>query len=223
MSFCSNCGSQLGEGVKFCPNCGKSLDGSQAVNQQPTFNNTQTNQQQMPPNAGQQYQQAPYYTPPYQQPYTQPYNPYMPQKNILQQLSGKVKANAIIWLVVACLQYLLGIIYFASAAYAYDVGVSEAFGAFIVMGIFVIVVAVINTLVSVRDFRYSREVLYRPVGIYAKFSPIGGYIGMLIYNILFGGIVGIAGSIYAFVVRSFVMNNELQFAQIEQQFMEQAQ
>ena len=89
--------------------------------------------------------------------------------------------------------------------------------------IFVIIVAVINTLVSVKDFRYSREVLYRPVGIYAKFSPVGGYVGMLIYNILFGGIVGIAGSIYAFVVRSFVVNNELQFAQIEQQFMAQAQ
>lgn len=217
MSFCSNCGSQLGEGVKFCPNCGKSLDGGQAVNQPPTPNHTQAYQQQVPPNAGQPYQQPPLFTPPYQQPYAQPYTPYMPQKNILQQLSGKVKANAIIWLVVACLQYLLGIIYIAMGLDSYDGG------ALVVMGIFVIIVAVINTLVSVRDFRYSREVLYRPVGIYAKFSPVGGYVGMLIYNIFFGGIIGIAGSIYAFVVRSFVVNNELQFAQIEQQFMAQAQ
>lgn len=216
MSFCSNCGSQLNEDGKFCPNCGKPLDGGQPVNQPPTYH-TQPYQQQTPPNAGQPYQQPPLFTPPYQQPYTPPYNPYMPQKNILQQLSGRVKANAIIWLVVACLQYLLGIIYIAIGADSYDGGM------FIVMGIFVIVVAVINTLVSVRDFRYSREVMYRPVGIYAKFSPVGGYVGMLIYNIFFGGIIGIAGSIYAFVVRSFVVNNELQFAQIEQQYMAQAQ
>lgn len=216
MSFCSNCGSQLNEGVKFCPNCGKSLDSAQAVNQPPTPNHTQSYQQQMPPNAGQPYQQPPLFTPPYQQPYAQPYTPYMPQRNILQQLSGKVKANAIIWLVVACLQYLLGIIFFIG-------GLSEEIGMLVVQGLFTLAVAVINTIVSVKDFRYSREVLYRPVGIYAKFSPVGGYVGMLIYNIFFGGIIGIAGSIYAFVVRSFVVNHELQFAQIEQQFMAQAQ
>ena len=86
MSFCPNCGNQVDEGMKFCKNCGKPLTENQA-DDRPEANNAQAAEYQMPPNTGQQYQQ--------------PYNPYMPQKNILQQLYGRVKVNAIILLVAA--------------------------------------------------------------------------------------------------------------------------
>ena len=105
---------------------------------------------------------------------------------------------------VACLQYLIGIscLLFESVAY----------------GVIVLIIAVLNTLFSVRDFKYSKEVLVSPVGIVEKYQSIGGLIGTLIYNVLFGGIIGIAGSIYGFVLRSFVMSNQAQFMQIEQSF-----
>ncbi len=35
MPYCHNCGTQLGETVKFCPSCGAAYQGSQAVSQGP--------------------------------------------------------------------------------------------------------------------------------------------------------------------------------------------
>ena len=45
---------------------------------------------------------------------------------------------------------------------------------------------------------------------------------MIIYNILFGGLVGIVGAVYAFTVRSFVLTNQMLFAQKEREFMAKA-
>lgn len=142
-----------------------------------------------------------------------------PMKNIVQQLSGKIKVQAIIWLVIACIQYVLGIVNIVNGIdMYYD---EEIFS--MIMGILIIIVAVLNTVFSIQSFTYSTKILTKPTGIVSKYRPIGGIIGTLIYNILFGGLIGVVGSIYAFVVRSFVMANELQFAQIEQQCMAQAQ
>lgn len=202
MSFCPNCGNQVDEGMKFCKNCGKPLTESQA-DDRPEANNAQAAEYQMPPNTGQQYQQ--------------PYNPYMPQKSILQQLYGRVKVNAIILLVAACFQYLAGIAYMI-------IDFIEGYDGIVAgIGVLTIIVAVINTLLSIRGFRYIRDVMYRPVGIYAKFSPLAGSIIILICNVLFGGIIAIAGSICALTVRNFVVNNEWQFARLELQFKGQIQ
>ncbi len=56
MAFCSNCGNQVNDGIKFCPKCGQAVGGSpqQQVYQQP---NAQQQVYQQP-NAQQQYQQA---------------------------------------------------------------------------------------------------------------------------------------------------------------------
>ena len=198
MSFCPNCGNQVDEGMKFCKNCGKPLTESQA-DDRPEANNAQAAEYQMPPNTGQQYQQP------------------MPQKNILQQLYGRVKVNAIILLVAACFQYLAGIAYMI-------IDFIEGYDGIVAgIGVLTIIVAVINTLLSIRGFRYIRDVMYRPVGIYAKFSPLAGSIIMLICNVLFGGIIAIAGSICALTVRNFVVNNEWQFARLELQFKGQIQ
>lgn len=174
--FCSKCGKEIPNGAKFCSNCG-------------TYVSSQIYQQ--PPQ--QQYQQQQYQQP-YQSVYTQP-------KTLLQQLSDKVKVEAIIWISVAGLQYLLGLLFLLFVSIPY--------------GIFLLIIAVLNTLFSVRSFKYCREVLVHPVGIVSKYEPIGGLIVTLIYNILFGGIIGVAGSIYGFVLRSFVMSNRNQFMQIE--------
>ena len=84
MQYCSNCGNQTEDGVKFCKNCGAALDGGQVANN-------------MPPN------QAPY-QPPYQQGYQQsyqsPYQAYPPLQDVLQQLSGKIRTQGIIWMIV---------------------------------------------------------------------------------------------------------------------------
>lgn len=209
MSFCPKCGNQLTEDTKFCPKCGKSLEDAPAEPAQPVYS--------APPyqTAGQQFNYAPPVQPVY--PPSQPY--YPPQKNIVEQLSGKVRAEAIIWTVIACIQYIFGLILITQNSGMYDSDETSAF----VVGIVVILAAILNTLFSVANFEYSRKVLQNPVGIVNRFMPVGTVISTLIYNILFGGIIGIAGSIYAFTIRSFVLTNEAQFIQIEQQILSQRQ
>lgn len=181
------------EGAKFCSNCGKATENTGAYT---------------PPNR-QNYYQAP----PYQ------YSPYMPMKNIVQQLSEKVKIEAVIWLVIACIQYIFGLITIASNAYMYYP--EQGFGLF--MGVLLVIVASCNLIFVVRDFKYSTDVLQNPVGIIGRYAPMGGLVATLVYNLFLGGVIGIAGSIYGFVIRNFVMTNQMQFAQIEQQFAAQMQ
>ena len=78
-----------------------------------------------------------------------------------------------------------------------------------------ILVGILNTVFGIKNIIYSNEILTNPTQILDKYRPIGGIIGTLIYNILFGGLIGVAGSIYAFVVRGFVMSHAAEFARIE--------
>lgn len=142
---------------------------------------------------------------------------YEQHGNLLQQLSGKIKTEAIIWVIVASLQVLIGFfnIMIGIALNAdYEDGTTN-----IITGVFVLFVAVINYVSSSQDFKYSRKILEQPTGILAKYSPIGNYIGNLIYNLIFGGVVGVVGSIYGFFVRNFVVSNEAYFKSIESQFL----
>lgn len=60
--------------------------------------------------------------------------------------------------------------------------------------------------------------LVTPNGIIDKIKPLTVAIIVLIYNIVFGGILGVAGSIYYLVgIRSFVLNNENEFRVLEKQ------
>lgn len=199
--FCSICGKELIEGVKFCDNCGNAVTGTQGTVPPPNY-----------------YQQQ------YQQPYAPYIPPYSPQTNLVRRLSEKVKINAIIWLVVACIQYLLTIIYFIgglSLAGSRWSDEAATGGVLIVMAIILLFVAIINTVYSSKGFDYSKEILQKPIGIVTKYTSIGGCVGNLIYNLFFGGLIGIIGSIHGFTVRNFVMSNEMQFLQIEQQIARQ--
>lgn len=137
---------------------------------------------------------------------------YKSQQSVIQQLSSKVKITGVMWIIVACIQYILSLV-FVAISFSDNI-------LFLIQGIMVLVIAGVNTFIAVRYFMYSKEINIRPIGILAKYSSVGGCIGMLFYSILFGGLVGLIGAIYALVVRSFVKRNEIQFAHAEQQFME---
>ena len=64
--------------------------------------------------------------------------------------------------------------------------------------------------------QYSKTVNEKPAGIMAKFEPLVGPIITLVYNLVFGGVIGVAGSIYYFAaIRSFVMENKVFFASLD--------
>lgn len=201
MAFCIKCGTEITDEMLFCPKCGNK------VGEQPkTINQSQVNNQQFNPQQNYQYQAN---------------NLAQPTAySYLQTLSGKVKTEAIIWVVIASLQLLLGIILLIQgislSGYSWT---QDTAMVYYVQGLVLIVISIVNYKVSSNDFKYSREVLINPVGIVNKFSPIGGRIGNLIYNILFGGVIGVIGSIFGFVTRSYVMNNATTFNNIEAVFI----
>ena len=93
---------------------------------------------------------------------------------LLNTLSQRVNTNGIIWLVIGILQVLGGIF----------------------INWILLIVGVLNIISSVRDMNYSKTVFNDPTDIVAKFEPLTGPIITLIYNLIFGGIIGVVGSIY---------------------------
>lgn len=117
---------------------------------------------------------------------------------VLKKLSEKMKIYGIIWLVIAVIQILLGIF---------------LYWMFLIIG-------VVNIVTSVMGLKYSKDVLEKPSGIVEKFQPIAGPIFTLVYNFLFGGVIGVIGSIYYFVgIRNYVMENKELFKAIETKTM----
>lgn len=109
---------------------------------------------------------------------------------LINTLSQRVNTNGIIWLVIGILQILGGIFW----------------------NWFLLIVGVLNIISSVNDMKYSKELLENPSNIVEKFEPVTGPIITLVYNLIFGGIIGVVGSIYYFVgIRSFVMENQAVF------------
>lgn len=117
--------------------------------------------------------------------------------SIVDTITQRIKTNGIIWIVISAIQILLGI--FLNWTF--------------------LIVGVLNLVSSIQDLKYSKEFPNRPVGIVAKVKPIATAIVVLVYNLIVGGIIGVAGSIYYFVaVRSYVLENEQAFLEIENQY-----
>lgn len=109
---------------------------------------------------------------------------------LLRELSTKVKTNGIIWLCIGILQSI---------------------------SIIFIIVGVLNIITAISDIKYSDALLKNPVGIVKRFEPMTGTIITLVYNLIFGGVIGVAGSLYYILgIRNFVMNNRAAFDAIEQ-------
>ena len=110
------------------------------------------------------------------------------------KFSERVRTNAMIWIVIGALQILLGIY----------------------VQWLLLIIGVINLVTAVTDFNYSKNVLRDPRGIVDRVKGLAVPVIVLIYNLILGGVVGAAGSVYYLVaVRGFVMENEPQFRAIE--------
>lgn len=119
--------------------------------------------------------------------------PSVPQNNIITTLSERVKINAIIWLVIAALQILGGIF----------------------INWFLLIVGVLNIVSAINDIKYSNILLQNPTGVVKKFESLTGPIIILIYNLVIGGVIGVAGSIYYFLgIRNFVMEHKNEFLKL---------
>ncbi len=123
---------------------------------------------------------------------------YTPSASLVDTITQRIKTNGIIWIVIAVIQILMGILW------------NWTF----------LIVGMLNLFSSIQDLNYSKVFPNNPVGIVAKIKPLGGAIVTLVYNLVVGGIIGVAGSIYYLVaVRGYVLENEQAFMEIENQCM----
>ena len=130
--------------------------------------------------------------------------PFVPQRVpdpvLLNSLSTKIKINGFIWLGVAGIQVIMGFVSLISGIYWEEF--SEIISAILVFGI-----AALNVKSAIADLKYSKAIIENPKGIVEKYAPVKNLIVTLVYNIILGGVVGIAGAIYGFILRGFIMKN----------------
>lgn len=189
------------EGAKFCMHCGTPVP-EDAIGQNQNHQQTYQPQTGCQPGAGG--------VPPYQQmPYGQ--NDYhaatyqSAQTFPVTELSKKVRTEAIIWFCIAGYQIILGFVNLMIGDYA------------LAPGLLLFFIAGLNIFGASKDLQYSKDVLVKPVGIVAKYKPVTGLIVTLVYNLCFGGILGVIGAVFSFMTREYVLRNEASFLNIEAQ------
>lgn len=185
--YCPECGAKVKGSEKFCPTCGAAVSGVSRTGREDAAV------------SGRPVRQG--------------------TEELVLQLSKKVRVEAIVWCVVAAIQVLVGFTLINEDSQLDTLG--SAFGIANAgaersgMGVIILIVAAVNFYVCSRDFKYSKEVLDHPVGIVKKYRPLAGLVINLVYNLIVGGIIGAVGSVFWFITRSFVMNNEKEFEAIE--------
>lgn len=113
---------------------------------------------------------------------------------ILNVLSSRLKTNGTIWIIIGIIQILIGI-----------------------CGTIVpLIVGILNIVSAIKDMNKGNEILTNPKGIVAAYEPMTMPIIVLVYNLLVGGVIGVAGSIYYFVaVRGYIMEHKNEFIDLE--------
>lgn len=189
--FCSKCGNALSNDASFCPRCGTAQPKSSADMFCSKCGNKIIGNAKFCLRCGQTVSQIPTENP------QRAYAPINNSQALLKKFSERVQINGIIWLVISIIQILLGL-----------------FVQWVLL-----IVGILNLITSIRELKFSKSVLQNPVGIINYAKPLTGPIIALIYNIIFGGIIGVAGSIYYLVaVRGLAMENESYFLEIEENF-----
>ncbi len=103
----------------------------------------------------------------------------------LKTLSNNIKIDSIIWLVIGICQCL------------------------VLFSPFTVIVGILNIISAVSGFKWIKNVFHYRVGLVDYYKPLVNPIITLIYNLIFGGVVGVIGSIYYLIaVRGYVMDNK---------------
>ena len=111
-------------------------------------------------------------------------------ENLVNTLSVRYNTYGIIWIVIAIIQ---------------------------IVSVTCIPVGLWNLYAAYTNIKYGKAIQRNPTNIVKAHTPVTGAVVCLIINLLLGGVIGVAGSIYYFVaIRGFVMENQSAFNAIEQ-------
>lgn len=118
-----------------------------------------------------------------------------PSQELVDTITQRIHINGIIWIVIAIIQIFIGL------AFQWVV----------------LIVGVLNLLSALSDLKFAKDFSAKPIGLVKRVKPLVGAIIVLIYNLLIGGVIGVAGSIYYLIgVRQYVLENETSFLNMEE-------
>lgn len=116
------------------------------------------------------------------------------QQELINTLSARLKTNGIIWITIAVVQILFAL----NGAWS------------------LLFIAILNIISAVNDINASKRVITNQNGIIAAYEPLVSSIITLAYNLIFGGVIGILGSLYYLIfIRGYVMEHKEQFRAME--------
>ena len=127
---------------------------------------------------------------------------------LVSELSDKIKTEAKIWKIVAIVQVVIGA---ATIIFNIASGMIES----ALYGVLILVVAFLNFKSSKKDLKYAEDIKTNPTGIVKKYEPLKELIATLVYNVVFGGVVGVVACAFGFLTRKFVVDNKQKFLDIE--------
>lgn len=225
--YCDNCGKEVGLEALFCPYCGTKIEDETPTTEVASDSEKKTEkvikneaektpvqqepQKIIPPKVEPKPQSTPGITQHHiditpeqastsqQNESTTTTNVQKNDKELLKTLCRRIKIDGRIWAVIGCLQ----------------IGASLSFSYFGIDWVLV-VVGVFNLLLGIYDYNLGKKWEKEPKDIIKATKPLAVPIIVLVYNILIGGIIGIAGSIYYLIaIRNFVIEYESYFAQFD--------
>ncbi len=227
--YCDKCGKEVGLEALFCPFCGTKIEDEIPTTETASDNEKKTEkvienkaentpipqetQKNSPPKVESKPQSTPggvtqhyveitskpEYTTTQRNDSTTTTNAQKDDKELLKTLCRRIKIDGRIWGVIGCLQ----------------MGAALSFSFFGIDWV-LIVVGVFNLLLGIYDYNLGKKWEKQPKDIVKTVKPLAVPIIVLVYNVLIGGIVGIAGSIYYLVaIRNWVIENESYFMQFE--------
>ena len=119
-----------------------------------------------------------------------------------EKLATKEQTSGIIWTVIAVLQVIIGI----SGAW------------------FTLIVALINGFAAYNSFQKAKKVRNPYPGMVAEYEKqLTSFIIALVYNAIFGGVIGVAGNIFDLITRNYVLTNRAAFESMAEENAKKAE
>lgn len=207
--YCTKCEKLLNANERFCSNCGtENVHDTQNADQETNIhqeqNDNQKNNTYQPPNANQganAYQQQYAYqgANTYRQTYYRPY-----QKTPTQTLADRERASAIVWTVIAGLQGIMGILTVSGLSILGNlIGIPLGLS-----GLLILALAGYNGYGAYCSFQRVQRVLARQRGIVWEYDKLlTGSIVFIVLNLIFGGVIGVAGAVFDLFNRNYALSN----------------
>lgn len=172
--------------MAFCSNCGKEL------NEADTFcSNCGHKNKENKGETNNTYQQA-----------NNVYQPYA--KTPTQTLADREQASAVVWLIIAILQGIIGICTMGGLSLLGNIiGIPLGWG-----GLFTMALAAYNGYGAYCSFQRVKRVQSRQRGIVREYdNMLVSSIIFIVLNAIFGAFIGIAGAIFDLFNRNYALNN----------------